>query len=228
MVYKIEGQKIKVFPKLYKSKVHKKGLVFLPAEVKKAVGIEEGSPISIEVIDKKIIIRPIEPPREVVDEISEEELQSLRVDAWLFRGAYGDALEFLRKLSRTLREIYGREFEVGEERTLNKVYLKLEEGNLQDGIHFAYFENLNYREGVITLDFGRGEEAQRLIEEFQALLPEEVRSRLKQIGKNEVGIGLKVIQYPKFSEEELGMLTYLASKVLEHILLRKVSNQIQP
>ena len=81
---------------------------------------------------------------------------------------------------------------------------------------------------MITLDFGRGEEAQRLIEEFQAFLPEELKNKLKQTGKNEVGIGLKIIRYPKFSEEELGILTYLASKVLEHLLLRKISNQIQP
>ena len=221
MVYKLEGKKTNVLPRLYKGKVHKKGLVFLPAEVKKAVGLEEGSPISIEVVGKKIIIRPVEPLRGVSGKISEEELQQLRVEAWLFRGAHGDALEFFKKLAQTLRRIYGKEFEVGEEKTLNKVYLQLEEGNLQDSVYFAYFEDSIFREGVITLDFGRGEEAKRLIEEFLALIPERLRSSLKAIRKGEMGIGLKIIQYPRFNEEELGLLTYLASKVLEHTLIRE-------
>ena len=219
MVYKLEGKKVKVLPKLYKSKVHKKGLVFLPAEVKKAVGIEEGSPISIEVVDKKIIIRPVEPLRGVSGKISEEESQQLRVEAWLFRGAYGDALEFFKKFAHTLKRIYGREFEVGEDEALNKVYLKLEGENLQDSIHFAYFEDLNYKEGVITLDFGKGEEAQRLIEEFVTLLLKKLSSGLELIGKEKENLSLKVIQYPKFDEEELGILIYLASKILEHALV---------
>ena len=219
MVYKLEGKKVKVLPKLYKSKVHKKGLVFLPAEVKKAVGIEEGSPISIEVVDKKIIIRPVEPLRGVSGKISEEEFQQLRVEAWFFRGAYGDALEFFKKFAHTLKRIYGREFEVGEDEALNKVYLKLEGENLQDSIHFAYFEDLNYKEGVITLDFGKGEEAQRLIEEFVTLLLKKLSSGLELIGKEKENLSLKVIQYPKFDEEELGILIYLASKILEHALV---------
>jgi len=36
--------------------------------------------------------------------------------------------------------------------------------------------------------------------------------------RKETGMGLKVIQSPKFSEEELGLLVYLASKVLDRAL----------
>ena len=221
MVIRVEpSKKKKELLGIFKTKLHGKGFVVIPSEVRKVLGLERGTEFVVEVSNDKVILRPIKEVSSVFINLDSEDINTIRQEAWLFRGAYGDALEFFRKLAKTLKRIYGREFKVGEDKTLNKVYLKLEEGNLQDSIHLTYFEDLTYREGIITLDFGRGEEAQRLIEKFQTLLPDELRNRLKQIGKVEVGIGLKVIHYPKFNEEELGLLVYLASKVLERVLVR--------
>ena len=217
MVIRIEpAEKKKELLGIFKTKLHGKGFVVIPSEVRKALRLERGTEFVVEVSDDKVILRPIKEATPVSINLDLEDIDTIRQEAWLFRGAYGDAYEFFKKLARTLKRIYGKEFDVGEDRALNKVYLQLEEGNLQDSTHFAYFEDLTYREGVITLVFRKGEEPQRLIEEFLALIPERLKSSLKTIRKEEIWIGLKVIQYPRFDEEELGLLTYLASKVLEH------------
>ena len=216
-MFKIEGPKTKTLNvlKLYKGKVYSKGIVFLPVEVRTALGLKDGSPIVLELKDKKLVIRPVE---EKFAMLVERAYDEIREYAWLLRGAYGDALEFFKKLSKAPTYVYGRDFEVGEDKTLNEVYLKLEEGILQEVPHFSYFEDLTYREGVITLELGKSNAGERLIEELLASFPENLRSSLKPLERKETGMGLKVIQSPRFSEEELGLLVYLASRVLDRAL----------
>ena len=228
MVYKIEPKKKRKLLGIYKTKIHGKGFVVIPADVRQALGLVSGKELSVEVRGKEIILRPVEFKfREGA--IDENTLNAKTQDAWILRGAYREAEEFFKELSETLHLLYGREFEYGYDEGLNKVYLKLGEGNLQETIHFSYFEDYYFSSGVITLDFGRGTEAERILKEFvEGILEKEklnkktsLKINLKKIGRVDRGIGIKVFEHPYFDKKEFGILVYLASKVIENDIIHQ-------
>ncbi len=59
-------------------KVHRKGIVVFPKKLREMIGVNEGDHIIVEVIDGKLIIKPLKPriveiDRELVEKILREE-----------------------------------------------------------------------------------------------------------------------------------------------------------
>ena len=64
-------------------RIGKKGVIVIPVEVREALGINEGSLLSLELAEDKIILKPLKPLRvrlgkrvqEIVREVKREELE---------------------------------------------------------------------------------------------------------------------------------------------------------
>ncbi len=213
MVYRIEPKGKKKLLGIYKTKIHGKGFVVIPKDVRLALGLEKGKELSVEVRGKEIILRPLEFKfRE--GNINRSFLEKERHEAWILRGAYKEAEEFFKELAETLYLLYGKEFGYGFDEKLNMVFLKLGEGNLQEVPYISYFEDYHFNSGVIAINPGKDREVERILEEFIKSLS--LRIKLKKIERPDGEVSFSIFEYPEFDKKEFGILLYLAVRIIEN------------
>jgi len=201
-------------------KVYGRGTINLPKEAMQLLGIEPNDELIIIAKDDKAELRKAKSIDELAGSledmpISDDELRKLREMAYSgFRCASADACDFFNDIKASLP--YCNQFETGELYD-GRCYLQLQKGDLRKSIHLAYFETLEYQNGVITINAGieryvDDDTSKSIINKNKEVIIEAISNLVELQPFDDSGYVLFV--EPEFSRSEAALISVVIDRIM--------------